>query len=50
VDTSYSLSGIAEVRNSFRILVEATDKIQDLGDEKKKNKMDLNLILYEDVD
>ena len=49
MDKSYSLSRIAEVRNSFRVLVEATDKIQDLGDEKN-NKMDLNLILYEDDD
>jgi hypothetical protein len=34
VDKSYSLSRIAEVRNSFRILVEATDSLQDLGDKK----------------
>ena len=32
---NYSLSRIAEVRNSFRILLEATDNLQDLGDAKK---------------
>jgi len=45
---TYSLSRIGEVRNSFRLLVEATENLQDLGDEKKKK--DLNLILYEGVD
>ena len=29
---TYSLSHTAELRNSFRISVEATDKLQDLGD------------------
>jgi hypothetical protein len=38
VDKNYNLSRIAEVRNSFRILVDATDNLQDLGDEKSKIK------------
>jgi hypothetical protein len=38
VDMTYSLSRIAEVKNSFRVLVKSTENLQDLGDAKKLYK------------